>query len=371
MILLLACTQPEDDKKTPDKPDITEVPGVTVTSFEATSDRDGYIEVPVVVDDDVDVFQVVVKRDQDYVSTDYIYGPDGDLVLDWEDWYDSSFSLTECFFPTEFATTANWPVRTQDGPLEKGTWTVAVSTLNQRYEYVGNKTVQVEVITRKDDDFGAGSLRALVAYATGVRDEPGVVDAVEASVEYWKELYAAIGVTLGAEYTDIEVDPELPDTYEGLDAIRELYAAQGERVILVVIGEDIGGDSSVYGEAGGIPGPYSAANHSAVEISWLAGAGRDGEFSNADVLLMGETMAHEVGHYVGLFHPVEDGYVYWDALEDTEECGSWTGCDEQLGENLMYPYPVCTGSATSTCVRQGEITGDQSGVINRYVGVEE
>lgn len=371
MILLLACVQPDDDKTTKE-PDTTEpMPGVTVTTYEATSDGDGYVEVPIEVDADVDVFQVVVKRDTDYVSTDYIYGPDDALVLDWEDWYDSSFSLTACFYPTEFATTANWPVRAEDGPLTEGTWKVAVSTLNARYGYVGNKTVQVEVLTRKDDDFGAGNLRALVAYATGVRDEDGVVDAMEGAVDYWKEIYADVGITLTAEYTDIEVDPQLPDTYEGLDAIRELYAAQGERVVLLVIGEDIGGDATVYGEAGGIPGPYSAANHAAVEISWLAGAGTDGAFSESDILLMGETLGHEVGHYMGLFHPVEDGYQYWDALDDTDECGSWTGCDTALGTNLMYPYPVCEGWSTNTCVRQSRITPDQSGVINRYVGVEQ
>ena len=50
--------------------------------------------------------------------------------------------------------------------------------------------------------------------------------------------------------------------------------------------------------------------------------------------MFGETMAHEIGHYMGLYHPVEASYNYWDALEDTVECGTWNACETQLGQQL-------------------------------------
>jgi hypothetical protein len=72
-------------------------------------------------------------------------------------------------------------------------------------------------------------------------------------------------------------------------------------------------------------------------VGWLANAGGDGTFSDGDIALYGEVLAHEVGHFVGLCHPVERGYDYWDALDDTPECRSVSSCESILGMNLMFP----------------------------------
>ncbi|MFN7143525.1 MAG: hypothetical protein ACK4YP_07115 [Myxococcota bacterium] len=364
ILFLVGCVDPDEK----DGDETSEV--VTVDTFAAKSDRDGYLRIPVEVTAGVDVFQVVVKRDSGTAALEYLYAPDGELVLDWEDWYDSSFSLTEAFFPTEFASTTNWPVRAGDGPLTEGTWEVVVGTYDMRGYYSGGEDVTIEVLTRADPAFERGALRAVIAYAEGVREEDGVEDAVEAAVDYWVELYAEFGVVLEPEFTDIAVDPSLPDTYEGLEEIRRFHEDRDERSVLMIVGEDIAGDEFLYGEAGGIPGPYAAADHAAVEVSWLANAGPDGEFQEADILLFGETMAHEVGHYLGLFHPVEDGFEYWDALEDTADCTGYSRCESELGSNLMFPYPVCGGISTSSCLRQDEVTTGQAGVVQRWVGVE-
>jgi hypothetical protein len=365
-LLLLACVRPDGEDTD------TRGPGsdvVTSTTYEATSDRDGYLTIPVEVTDGAGVFQVVVKRGRGMLSTEYLYDPEEELILDWEDWYDSSFSLTESFFPTEFATTFNWPVRAEDGPLAEGTYEVVISTLDAQGYYAGGERVQVEVLTRRVSEAGR-VLRAVIAYADGVRDEDGVVEGVEASADYWVELYAAVGIALDVEYADIDVDAQLPDTYEGLSEISEFLTEREERTVLMVVGERIADDRWLYGEAGGIPGPYAAADHAAVFVSWLANAGADGEFQEADVLLFGETMAHEVGHYLGLFHPVEDGFEYWDAVSDTEDCASTGSCERDLGANLMFPYPVCTSASVGSCVRQDTLTGGQAGVLTGWVGVE-
>ncbi|MDP2311747.1 MAG: hypothetical protein Q8P41_02500 [Pseudomonadota bacterium] len=373
MILLWLCACAHDDDD--DGVDDPKKPGVTAdivssTVYDATSDRDGYLSIPVEVTEDGGIFQVVVTRERGMLSTEYLNGPDGSAILDWEDWYDSSFSLTESFFPTEFATTLNWPVREEDGPLEVGSYEVIISTLDAQGYYAGRENVQVEVLTRAEPNAARGALRVVVAYAEGVRDEPDVVASVEAAVDYWVELYAAVGVTLEPEYSDIAVDAELPDTYEGLPEISAFHDSQDQRTLLMVVGERIAADRWLYGEAGGIPGPYASADHAAVFVSWLANAGSDAEFQEADILLFGETMAHEVGHFVGLFHPVEDGWEYWDALEDTSDCTGMGACEGSLGANLMFPYPVCTGGSAASCLRQDVLSGGQAGVVNRYVGVE-
>ena len=79
---------------------------------------------------------------------------------------------------------------------------------------------------------------------------------------------------------------------------------------------------------------------------------------------MGETMAHEVGHYTGLYHPVESNYRAWDALDDTPECTRRRDCEDALGDNLMFPYSIC--DATS-CLVTDQLSADQEGVLQRYV----
>jgi hypothetical protein len=76
-------------------------------------------------------------------------------------------------------------------------------------------------------------------------------------------------------------------------------------------------------------------------------------------------MAHEMGHYIGLFHPVEMSYNRWDDLRDTEECGGAFSCERDLGYNLMFPYSLCN---FTSCESQYQITDDQAGVIQQAPG---
>lgn len=364
--LLLAC---RDAEKVDTADSAAPVPDVRVTYVSATSDREGYVDVKVDIAEG-ELFQVVVSRTRGWLSTDYVLAPDGSAAFDWEDWYDGPRSLTDACFPTAFSTSVNWPVRAEDGPLTPGTWTVRVATLTGQLDYQPGADVDVAILRRYDDDLARGTLRAVVAYAGGLQDDAEVVRGTEAAVAHWTGIYAAQGITLVPTYTTLDADGNLPDTYEGLEEVAALGASLAEPAVILVVGDDIGGDRTLYGEAGGIPGPYTPAPSGAVFVGWLANAGADARFSDNDILLYGETMAHEVGHYLGLFHPVEADYASWDALGDTTECRSWGACDDGLGENLMYPYPVCTGMSSGSCSRQTLVTPAQAGVLNRWIGVE-
>ena len=145
---------------------------------------------------------------------------------------------------------------------------------------------------------------------------------------------------------------------------RVAAGADGQQVTILV-SETIDGSLDYYGIAGGIPGTLSRTDNALIVVSWLANAGGDGAFSEADVQLFGETLAHEVGHYMGLFHPVELTYDFWDALSDTEVCDSQNECESAMRDNLMFPYPVCDWTE---CVAQEVMTDQQVGVKHRYTG---
>jgi hypothetical protein len=71
---------------------------------------------------------------------------------------------------------------------------------------------------------------------------------------------------------------------------------------------------------------------------------------------VGQVLAHEVGHYLGLFHTTEQGGISQDPLEDTPSCPStqWDNparCPDIT--NLMFPF---AGNDHMTLTRdQGDV----------------
>jgi len=222
------------------------------------------------------------------------------------------------------------------------------------------------VQVKEDNTLDDGTVHAQIFYAEGVGDDDGVVSATESAVDRWMEIWASYGLELEVDYYDISVDASLSTPGEGGDMSMLQTSENGSaHDVTVLVGETIDGSMEYYGIAGSIPGTLLATQRSGVVISWLANAGGDAAFDDEDIRLYGETLAHEVGHYMGLFHPVESDYSYWDALDDTTQCSSENNCDNQLGDNLMYPYPVCDWSA---CTPQDQLSNDQAGVKHRYTG---
>lgn len=120
---------------------------------------------------------------------------------------------------------------------------------------------------------------------------------------------------------------------------------------------DLSGISEwVAGIAGGLPGPpcVTGTVHSGVAIE-----------AQADSEILGDTMSHEVGHFLGLFHPTEmDGRVQ-DPILDTPTCTfdpdayyEMMACE--TFDNIMFP--VLTGTAD-------DITAGQCFVVRGNPGL--
>jgi hypothetical protein len=88
---------------------------------------------------------------------------------------------------------------------------------------------------------------------------------------------------------------------------------------------------------------------------------------------LGQTMAHEGGHFLGLFHTTEAEGTAFDPLPDTPECATgadgnrdgivdYNECKSGKGsENLMF---WAAGDAAET------VTGDQGFVVTRNPAVQ-
>ncbi len=301
------------------------------------------------------------------LAIESVTDPSGDVVLDWQDWFSTSTYLTAAVWPLATDMVLNWPVREQDAPLTEGTWEVTIAAVSDEGVYLDDVEIDAEVQIKRDLSFTEGWVKVVVAYAEGVDEDLEVVVAVEESVERWREVWAPYGLNLEVRYAVAEIDKNLPYIGEGSDDVADLSEQVDEDEILMVVGETINSEELYYGVAGNIPGSLISTRRSAVTIGWLATTGLDGTFSADDIRLMGETMAHETSHYMGLFHPVETTFDLWDAAADTPDCEDQTACEESLGANLMFPYPVCS---VISCAPQNELSDIQVGITQRYTGAQ-
>lgn len=168
------------------------------------------------------------------------------------------------------------------------------------------------------------------------------------------ELYAQAHISLGeVRFFDIETDTMIFTHDDGSDhELGDLFAKGqdlplGINVFLVdaiqVTSAIDTGSALVMGLAGGIPGPplEVGTRRSGVVVSLRPSGGPD---------LLGRIIAHEVGHFLGLFHTTEQSstgtQVVYDTLADTPENDT---------ANLMH-WLESTNSFT--------LTPDQAGVMH-------
>lgn len=371
LLALVACKKDPEPSPTggttpPAPPDAWQ----ETATFAGKTGGDGLLQVEVEVAEGVDAFLVSATSPTDFAGLERVIDPNGDVVLHWEDWWTSPNSLTDAFFGWSSTMAFNWPVREEDGPLTPGTWIVELYTAKANGTYVASK-LSGTVFSKDDADLGAGSVPVHIVYARD-QDTPEVVAAVETAVERWRSIWAARGLTLDETYhtSDLAKDLAFAFTVQGSDDVAALAATLPAGELVLVVGETIDGDAYTYGVAGGIPGTLEPSPYTWVLVGWLTHAGVNGRVNAEEARVMGETMAHEIGHYTGLYHPVEcsdDCGEYWDALADTPECVGMDACEADMADNLMYPYTVCSYDG---CVPAEVITPDQSGVIHRYLGVK-
>lgn len=154
---------------------------------------------------------------------------------------------------------------------------------------------------------------------------------VKRAIAEFKSVYAQAGITVGEiRVSDADADFQIVDSIMGLDnKLSKLYEStsattDGIDIFLVskiepgIDGQDGG---VILGIAGGIPGPPKEHGNgsSGVAVVVTKSHGYNGEF--------GAVMAHEVGHFLGLFHSSESpwtpdpatGKQIHDPISDTPE----------------------------------------------------
>ncbi|MEM9192103.1 MAG: hypothetical protein AAGF12_23220 [Myxococcota bacterium] len=179
--------------------------------------------------------------------------------------------------------------------------------------------------------------------AASAPDDP----AVARMLDTLRQIYAPAGIVIGSvNFIDVE-EPQF--------AVIESRAAIGE---LTSLSRPVAGDlesklslnvflvqaldlpeAGVVGISQGIPGPPGLHGTAASGVVFTAELLAMG--SNADPLLGAEftgiVLAHEIGHYLGLFHTTENMSAAFDPLDDTPQCETGFPDDCPDRTNLMFP----------------------------------
>lgn len=356
-----------DTTDTVDPPDTDETPATTgfsersVDLGTARSDPYGIVSFDVEIAAGDTGFTLFGEAGE-LLMIERLVAPDGTVASKWQTWWGGPRDLTDAFWPYYEEVSLTWPMRASDGEIQPGTWTVDVATVDGDWNYLGGVDVTASARIRGDDDASTGTIRVVLVWAAGVEAEPGVADAVDAAVARWREVWAPAGLTLELREVSSALSADMLPPWDPGSEVADAAALADDGEVVVFLGDLMRDSFYWYGVSGGIPGPLEITGHSATLVSWLPHAGVDAAFDADEIGLFGETLAHEVGHYVGLQHPVQSDYLRWDAIDDTVECTGPADCESQLGENIMFPYSICDADG---CVDTFALTADQIGQLHR------
>ncbi len=186
-------------------------------------------------------------------------------------------------------------------------------------------------------------------------------------------IYSANGITLSINSTITISDSQyaaVSGTFT--DSTTSALVSQGstEAVNIFFIEDYTGSWSNVLGNAAGIPGSMGIAN------AWngvLNSLNAHASGSTLDAQLLGETVAHEMGHQLGLFHPTEQEGKSFDIISDTAECPnsrdndtngemSAEECDGYGAENVMF-WTTWSSSSRSAGKKQETLSSHQQKVL--------
>jgi hypothetical protein len=366
---LLACAGPSSiDMPTDTGADLTvEVSPLSAEVFTQKSNSEGRMRVPVeITEGTISMMVTGTTTEAHSLYVDEVISPTGTVMLA-EEWREQN-NLTQAVWARGKATQINWPIRSIDPQLTPGEWIFWLTTVNEFYSPDDKKEVEITVHRKTDEDLLTGVLKVHVVYSKGLLEMPKVTNAVDSAIERWQELYLRHGITVEvASTSDSKLDPMAPHHLGNDPKVMGVAAdIKGPDEIMLVISEGFEDVPNLFGKAGGIPGTLVPTEQTWITVGWLLHAGQDAKFDKDEYRQMGETMSHEAGHYLGLFHPVEMDFTMWDALADTTECGDAFTCEADLGKNMMFPYPLCDWEG---CEPATKVTTEQKEVAHRYVGL--
>lgn len=371
------CDQYSGDCVSPEALGSATVETVELGTLGAGTQKDFTLQVPA----DAISFTIVLKGGLGGTSiVSRLTSPSGEVLFDLEQYLESKVRIL--------------PVNDGDfGMLFPNSPRVAISAGTYRFTVLnenGTKGGDVSALVKRSTTSNLSNSRIDINLwfatslfdATSARTNPSL----NAALDMFRAIYGtagdtptddSLGITLGnINYFDVPAAQassyRVINSTEGADSeLRRLFefsAGAPNRALNFFLVDEISGGSEgfvILGIAGGIPGiPFvQGTNASGVAVTLLD--------LTRDPSRIGRVMAHEAGHWLGLWHVTEQNGSMHDPLPDTPECPpsrdadddevlNDTECADVNSDNLMF---WLAGDSAS------KLSGNQGFVLQRNPAV--
>ena len=248
--------------------------------------------------------------------------------------------------------------QTSNFSAKAGTWT---------FKNYANDSVKLTIRTGSTPSVATINVQPYITGTTWSANDIASALTVMASI------YDNNGITLSVKNTITISDSQYAIVSSSfIDATTSSLVSQGseDTVNLFFVDDQPSGETAILGVSAGIPGSMSIASSWNGVINYLS-AHATGSTLNSQVL--GETVAHEMGHWLGLFHTTEAAGSSFDPLSDTAQCpisldGDSDGkvyaeeCEGYGADNLMF-WTTWSTSSQAAGKTQEKLSTEQQYIL--------
>jgi predicted Zn-dependent protease len=366
-IFLISCAKNESSSGSSSSSDITSTSDNTTTASDKTTSSfavseitqtnqgDGYLSGSFVVPSDGISFMLGTFMDNNGVVAFYsLTDPDGTNILS-----SSSVLYNKASGSGGDYGFANVLVpQTSSFSAKAGTWT---------FKNYNNDRVKIGLRTGSAPTSTTFTVQPYITGTTWSASD------ISATLTVMSNIYSTNGITLTIKDTiTISESQYAAVSYSFTNSTTSALISQGstDTVNLFFVEDQPSGETALYGVSGGLPGPMGIASSWNGVLNFLT-AHATGTTLNTQ--LLAETAAHEMGHWLGLFHTTESGGISFDILSDTAECpisrdNDSNGkvlpeeCDGYGADNVMF-WTAWSPSSQAAGKKQDTLSTEQKYVL--------